>query len=244
MNAHVANFHWTTGSCPAWPLELPVRLRALWAAAASGPARPAVHGCLCATSRQPATLAADGQATDAPDEDLVRRSLLGDHDAYAQLIRRYQQPIAAYLWRFTTDRTAWEELTHEVFVEAYLALATYRARAPLLHWLKRIATRVGYRYWKQRQRQRRSLSLDALSDAPVALAAGNTSPAEAHELVHRLLDCMAPRDRLVLTLTYLESHSTAEIAALTGWSRSMIKVQLHRARKRLARITQAMGIQW
>ena len=66
---------------------------------------------------------------------------------------------------------------------------------------------------------------------------------DAAELVHRMLAELAPRDRLVLTLSYLEQRKVAEVAELTGWSRTMVKVQLHRARKRLAKICEMQGIE-
>jgi RNA polymerase sigma-70 factor (ECF subfamily) len=47
------------------------------------------------------------------------------------------------------------------------------------------------------------------------------------------LEQLPPRDRLVLTLLYLESRSVAEAAELAGWSESMVKVQAHRARQKL-----------
>ncbi len=172
----------------------------------------------------------------------IQASRGGDGDAYARLIARYQQPVAAYMWRFTRDRTQWEELVHDVFVEAYFSLNSYRGDAPLLHWLKRIATRVGYRLWK-RKRNAPARTLEA-SDPP---AAHRDDPAhasrEAAELVHMLLSRLAPRDRLVITLSYLEGCSIAEIAQWTGWSRSMVKVQLHRARQRLESLCIEMGIE-
>ena len=76
--------------------------------------------------------------TDPADADWqdVQTSLEGESQAFERLVRRYQPPIAAYMWRFTRDRNQWEELVQEVFVEAYLSLRTYRARAPLLNWLR------------------------------------------------------------------------------------------------------------
>jgi len=62
-------------------------------------------------------------------------------------------------------------------------------------------------------------------------------------MVHRLLAELSPRDRLVMTLTYLEERNVAEVSELTGWSKSMVKVQLHRARKRLAKICEKRGIE-
>jgi len=170
--------------------------------------------------------------SDRPD---VLAALGGDGDAFARLVRKYQQPIAAYLWRFTRDRGQWDELVHDVFVEAYFSLRTYRGRAPLLHWLRRIATRVGYRFWKERAR---NAEFRTVGDwQPAAPEDRGPDDAEhAAQVVHATLRRLAPRDRLVLTLMYLEECTVADIAELTGWSQTMVKVQAHRARARLKKI--------
>ena len=54
--------------------------------------------------------------------------------------------------------------------------------------------------------------------------------------MHALLARLPPRDRLVLTLIYLDGCSVAEAAELTGWSQTMTKVQAHRARKKLKKL--------
>ncbi|MHB8900237.1 MAG: RNA polymerase sigma factor [Thermoguttaceae bacterium] len=187
----------------------------------------------------------DGPAsaeTAAVDWDDVRGTLAGDGGAYERIVRRHQQAIAGYLWRFTRDRRQWEELVQDVFVEGYLSLGSYAGRAPLGHWLKRVATRVGYRFWKT-QRRRRELPLPADVDALLAKADGEEAARHAAELVHELLARLGPRDRLVLTLTCLEECSIREAAELTGWSRNMVKVQSHRARKRLAALCREMGVE-
>ncbi len=125
----------------------------------------------------------------------------------------------------------------DVFVEAYLGLDRYRGKAPFAHWLSRIATRVGYRYWKQvdRQKKRESFTLeewDQLScDSPEKMDAGQVAA-----LVYRLLGQLPPRDRLVLTLRYLEECDVAETSQRTGWTRSMVKVQTWRARKKMEKL--------
>jgi RNA polymerase sigma-70 factor (ECF subfamily) len=180
--------------------------------------------------------------TETADWADVRATLAGEGDAYERLIRNHQETIAAYMWRFTRDRREWEELIQDVFVEAFLSLNTYAGRAPLLHWLKRVATRVGYRFWKTR-RGRREFPLP--TDADVTLATSDSAEAVQHaaELVHWLLARLGPRDRLVMTLAYLEECSVQQTAELTGWSQSMVKVQTHRARRRLAKICREMGVE-
>ena len=176
-------------------------------------------------------------AIDSTERDDIQASLGGDGDAFARIVQRHQQAVAERMWRFTRDRTTYEELVQEVFVEAYLSLHTYKAKSPLQHWLMRIATRVGYKYWKSRQGGPAAVSFSLQDWDQVAGGQGNdTTDDDAAEQVQALLARLAPRDRLVLTLMYLEGCTVEEIAAATGWTKSMVKVQAHRARKRLRKM--------
>jgi RNA polymerase sigma-70 factor (ECF subfamily) len=173
------------------------------------------------------------------DEDTadIRAALDGDGEAYARIVRRYQAEIGRMAWRFTRRRQDYEELVQQVFVEAYSSLRSYKGKAPLLHWLRRIATRVGYRHWKELSR-RRSQPLVPLQDwdEDSVAATDSLSSQEAAETVHALLGRLPPRDRLVLTLIYLEERSVAETAELTGWTKAMVKVQAFRARAKLKKL--------
>ena len=75
-------------------------------------------------------------------------------------------------------------------------------------------------------------------DLPPDLSAGLGW--QVADLGEQVLSQLAPRDRLVLTLMYLEEQSVDEIAEATGWSRSMVKVQAWRARKRLKRLLESL----
>jgi RNA polymerase sigma-70 factor (ECF subfamily) len=56
------------------------------------------------------------------------------------------------------------------------------------------------------------------------------------------LEQLPPRDRLVLTLLYLESRSVAEAADLAGWSQTMVKVQAYRARGKLRKLLETRDV--
>ena len=181
-------------------------------------------------------------ALDAAELEDIRRSQQGDSDAYRRLIERHQEHVGRILWRFSRDRLIHEELVQDVFVEAYMSLRSYRAKAPFEHWLSRIATRVGYRYWKQmaRRREMESFTLEEWDRMPEE-APEQMDPGEAASLVHRLLAQLRPRDRLVLTLRYLDGCNVAETAHRTGWTKSMVKVQTQRAIKRLEKLVEKGG---
>jgi RNA polymerase sigma-70 factor (ECF subfamily) len=190
-------------------------------------------------------VAEDRQQTNASlaaEIEDVRLSLQGDSDAYSRLIKQHQPYVSRVLWRFSRDRLVHEELVQDVFVEAYLSLGGYRQKAPFGHWLSRIATRVGYRYWKHlaRRGETESFSLAEWDQLPDK-SPEEMDPGRAAELLHRLLAQLRPRDRLVLTLRYLEGCDVAETARRTGWTKSMVKVQSIRARKRLEKLFAQAG---
>ncbi len=183
-----------------------------------------------------------GDSPDAAEFEDVRQSRQGDSDAYRRLIERHQEHVSGILWRFSRDRMVHEELVQDVFVEAYMSLRSYRGKAPFEHWLSRIATRVGYRYWKQtaRRRETENFSIEEW-DQVTEGSQEQIDPSEAASLIHRLLAQLPPRDRLVLTLRYLEECDVAETARRMGWTRGMVKVQALRAKKKLEKLIAKAG---
>jgi len=179
------------------------------------------------------------EARQAGEEDLrdVRCCLSGDGEGYRRLIERNQGRVSSIMWRFSRDADTHEDLVQEVFVEAYEGLSGYQGKAPFAHWLARIAVRVGYHHWKREKRER-ALEVVPLEEWHEALEAPEEEmePSEAGELLHLLMGQLPPRDRLVLTLRFIEGHSVEKTAELTGWSRSLVKVQTWRARNKLRKL--------
>jgi RNA polymerase sigma-70 factor, ECF subfamily len=254
MNAGFSDIRFTIGSSshcrPALPSqegggELPLLLKVVIATLPRALAGCMVWGretwAAACSSHIPETEMRTSTELAALDAADIRASLGDDSQAYARLVRRYQGPVSAYMQRFTRHPAQWEELVHNVFVDAYFGLHGYSGRAPLLHWLKRIGTRVGYRYWKDCRRQRER-SMPVHVDLP-AIMPDEAAACDAADFVEYLLGQLSPRDRLVITLIHLESCSYEEAGRLTGWGTTMVKVQTHRARKRLARICKEKGIE-
>ena len=168
----------------------------------------------------------------------IRQSKQGDSNAYRRLIERYQDHVGKLLWRFTRDKNCHEELVQETFVQAYFSLRTYKAKAPFEHWLTRIATRVGYHFWREQGRHQHVEILEDDWDNLSQRETERMDPQEAAEFLHHLLAQLPARDRLVLTLRYLEQCDVAETARRTGWNPTMVKVQTHRAKQKLKKLAE------
>ena len=141
-----------------------------------------------------------------------------------------------------------EDLVQEVFLKLFSRLDRYEPRdgIPFEHWLSRLAVRTCLDALRtERRRPQRA-------DPPISkaagewlenLATGRASPPiddvlAARELVDALLARLPPMDRLVLTLLDMEERSVAEVSAITGWSRTLVKVRAFRARRRLRAIVE------
>lgn len=138
-------------------------------------------------------------------------------------------------------RVAEEDLAQEIFLKMFANLDQYRGGVPLEHWVSRVAVSTcldSLRFHKRRPELRwADLSeteaevLDAIIQTDDEAHPSETMAAS--ELVGKLLDCLGPEDRMVITLLDLEEKSVAEISQLTGWSASLVKVRAFRARAKL-----------
>lgn len=176
------------------------------------------------------------------DRKDIAESLAGNGEGYARLVRRYQDRVAAQMWRFTRDAVVLDQLVQDVFVDAYLSLKGFRGRAPFLHWLLRVATRVGFRYLKSRARREEREEALKETDLNLTAAPETLTPSEAADMLYQLFGKLPPADRLVLTLFYFEECDVKEISARSGWNRALVKVRLHRARKKLKSLLEEVGM--
>jgi RNA polymerase sigma-70 factor (ECF subfamily) len=164
----------------------------------------------------------------------------GDSEALGRLIEAHSAAVGRVLWRFTRDRSEWESLVQETFVQMFRSLGSFRGDAGLEHWLVRIATRVGFRYWTVRRRERERTV--RLSDQAMRGLSADPAPTDAAQLLHELLERLEPPERLALTLVHLEGLGLRAAAARAGWSEGGMKMRLMRARRRLAEEARACGL--
>ena len=70
-----------------------------------------------------------------PDGELVKSALAGREAGFEELVRRYQRPIAAYVYRMVGDYDSALDLTQEVFIKVYNSLARYRSEFKFSTWI-------------------------------------------------------------------------------------------------------------
>jgi RNA polymerase sigma-70 factor (ECF subfamily) len=171
----------------------------------------------------------------------VQRVRERDQDA-AQALFRHLYPLVARLVRsHLPRRTSQKDLVQIVFMKIFANLDRFSGAVPLEHWVSRIAINTCLNQLAAEKARPELRWADLSEEQTEALEAVTAGPDEleplqnlaSREIVEKLLEQLAPTDRLVLTLLHLEGRSVDEVRQITGWNVPVIKVRAFRARRKL-----------
>ena len=179
----------------------------------------------------------------ASDLELARRAGAEDESAFAEIMRRYSPRVFQVAHRFFRDRSQAEEAAQETFLKAFAQLKSFAGRGSMEGWLTRIATNTCLNMIRATSRRPELVTADLSEDETEWLekkiSAGPAGPSHdvedrmvASDLAERVLQELPPEDRLALTMIDGEQASVSEVAEMTGWSESKVKVRAFRARKK------------
>src|SRR5258705_13961413 len=83
------------------------------------------------------------------DRDLVATAMSGIEGSFEELVRRYQRPISAYVYRMVGDYDSALDLTQEIFIKVYNSLSRYRAEFKFSTWIYKIAHNASIDYLRR-----------------------------------------------------------------------------------------------
>ncbi len=172
------------------------------------------------------------------DAELLERIRNGATDDFAEIVRRHQPRVFAILHRYERDAQKMEDLAQETFVKAWRALGQFDGRAPLEHWVSRIATRVALDHLRKEKRRQNEIGLPELGEDALDWLHGGDGKNEldgraAAEILELGMRELSPADRVVITMQEIEGRSVKEICAATGSSNVAVRVRALRARAKL-----------
>jgi len=175
------------------------------------------------------------------DAALMQRVAGGETELFSVIVGRYEKRIYNFFVRTTGNREDAEDLTQQLFLNLYSAASRYKPESSFKTFIYRIASNLTVSF-SRKQKLRRSLSLEQLSETGFEPVAGRhgADPAreyEQRELGRRYRDALLrlPAEwRTALELRVGRELSYGEIAEAMGKSVSAVESILFRARERLA----------
>ena len=159
------------------------------------------------------------------DCELLRRSLKGDNEAYADLFSRHA-PLARGVMLARAPRSDIDDAMQEVFLLSWRRLGSLKEEGAYAPWLATIARRTATSFLRsQWRRLARVRHLIRTAHQPADTGAVN----EILEVIRTLPEVY--REPLILRL--VEQMSGEQIARHTGLTPGSVRVNLHRGMKLL-----------
>lgn len=180
----------------------------------------------------------------ASDEDLMRRTQLGDKQAFSILYERYSASVLSYLYRMLGNVEDVESIGQEVFLRAFRFAPTYQYPHKFSTWLFTITRNLAINQSRRRKRSPirniTELNLEGIdmSGDPYQVAARATDDLEKQEEIARVLKALEtlPTDQKeVIVLGVFQDLSYAEMEDITGTKAVTLRSRMFHGLKRLAR---------
>lgn len=169
--------------------------------------------------------------------DIVRDAQAGDRDAMNALVERFQGQVLAIAQRRLGNWDEAQELSQDVFVQAFRRISQLQVPEAFAGWLRQIVCRMAINRVTRRrvplsieQESLEGFHSDATEDPSDQVVAAETK-LQLQEGLQRL----GQMDRETLVAFYLEGQSLLEMSDAFSAPVGTIKRRLHVARKRLAR---------
>jgi RNA polymerase sigma-70 factor, ECF subfamily len=181
----------------------------------------------------------------------VERVRRGDMAAAHELVEALSPLVRKIVCAHLPRRTAPEDLMQDVFMKLFARLDQYAGAVPFEHWAARVAMNTCRDALRSQKRSPEIRLADMTEEEARALEAvvadegvqESGVAAGARELVDRLLASLGPEDRLVVRMIDMEHRSAAEVRAVTGWSITGIRVRAFRARRKLRKLAERLGLE-
>ncbi|MHB0870002.1 MAG: RNA polymerase sigma factor [Chloroflexota bacterium] len=180
--------------------------------------------------------------TAVADGELAKLAAQGDTAAFGELVERHQRFVFNLCLRSLRDYELASEMAQEVFLRAWRSMGSFRGESRFTTWLYTIAHNLCMNRMATVERDARQLvSEEDAADDLARVPSREDDPADAYEKkewkgwVHRQIDRLPDRYRMVITLFYLQELSYQEIAEVTGLPIGTVKTHLFRAKEMLRR---------
>src|ERR1044071_1903849 len=183
------------------------------------------------------------------DRELVASAVSGLDGCFEELVRRYQRPISAYVYRMVGDYESALDLTQEIFIKVYNSLRRYRSEFKFSTWIYKIAHNSAVDHLRRTSTREQSLLREfdgEQYDLPVE--SSRPSPEQESERAERRAEIeqvvrgLPTAYKELVVLRHSHDLSYDEIAEVTGLPLGTVKNRLFRAREVMRREFVGRGI--
>jgi len=176
---------------------------------------------------------------------LIRAAQRGDEDAFAQLVRTYDQSVLRLAMNLLRSPEDARDVYQEAFLRVYRNLHSFRFDCSFHTWLYRIVTNICLDQLRKRKVRKEEPSVVETSDGPVDRMesfeedAAQADPErsmwnwELRQRIDRALQDLTPRERMVFELRHYQGLRLRNIGEMLGTTEEAAKNCLFRATQKM-----------
>ncbi|MCX7834606.1 MAG: sigma-70 family RNA polymerase sigma factor [bacterium] len=151
---------------------------------------------------------------------------------FAELVERESPKLATLLARLIPVRDRVPDLLQDVWIAVWRGLPWFRGESAITTWIWKIAYRTALK-----ERNRIYGRLDTVELLEEMDSSKHTLSVEDEidrkDTLEKMISCLSPIQRTVVTMFYLENFSISEIAEIIGQAEGTVKSHLFRARQKM-----------
>jgi len=179
-------------------------------------------------------------AQPATPDSLIERCLIGDQAAWETVVRQNWRKVFNVAYKFVGKHDEAEDLTQDIFLKIFKALASFDRRANFQTWIISISRNLCIDHYRSVRKERQTIAreVDAGDLQPVSLDRGPYAAAEHQDLrvlLRQALQMLPVTLRTAVVLRDLQELSYQEIAERLGLPEGTVKSRINRGRLELAR---------
>src|SRR5690606_11734933 len=173
------------------------------------------------------------------EASIINQIIGGDTQAFSVLVNVYKELVFTLAIRMLKNREEAEEVSQDTFIKIYKALPKFKGDSKFSTWVYKVAYNTCLDSIKKNKNRYNEVTIDSFSEHQLK-AVGNVLDAleekEQQKTIQECLQQLASKDSFLLTLFYFEELSLEEISKVVNMEANTVKVNIHRARKRLGNI--------
>ena len=177
------------------------------------------------------------------DEVLIGRIANGDRLAMQVLFARHHVRVFRFVLRLVRNEATAEDLISEVFLDVWRQAGKFEGRSAVSTWLLSIAR------FKALSVLRRKPELELDEETAEAIEDTSDTPdvtlekKQKADIIRKCLSGLSNEHREIVDLVYYHEKSVEEVAEIVGIPEATVKTRMFYARKKLAELLKAQGIE-
>lgn len=178
------------------------------------------------------------------EKDIIQKVLEGRHEHYAHLVKKYQNMVFLVCMGFVHNKEDANDLTQEIFINAFQKLHSFDGRAKFSTWLYRIAVNAALNAQRKKSRWKFFSLMDSRLEKPAQddnwlIPSADDDPQQAminhqeRQLIEQAIDGLPEKQRTAFVLSKYDDLPQREIATIMNTSEGSVEQLLIRAKANL-----------